>query len=123
MEKLDRFSGISIPMVEFKSVLVELIGKSAQISRKTYSLALNVVRQGGKVLRHYHRVTEEVYLFVGGNASMVVNNMDFKVEAGDIVCISPGDHHELRTINPEGVEFYAFSFPAYDQADFINEGD
>jgi mannose-6-phosphate isomerase-like protein (cupin superfamily) len=123
VEKFDRFLAVSIPMEESKSILVELIGKTAQIRRKNYSLALTVVRQCGKVSRHYHRSTDEVYLFVSGEASMAVNNMNFQVEAGDIVCISPGDHHELRAIGPEGVEFYAFSFPAYDQDDFITEGD
>ena len=44
---------------------------------------------------HNHEGQEEVYQFVSGKGTMVVDNMQFSVSPGDIVLIPDGDFHKV----------------------------
>ena len=59
------------------------------------SLAQATVPAGGDTIEHYHRATEEIYLFTGGRGTMRLGDEEFAVEAGDCVVIPPGVRHKL----------------------------
>lgn len=59
------------------------------------SLAEATVRPGSDTIEHYHRTTEEIYLFTGGSGRMRLGGDEFAVRAGDCVVIPPGARHKL----------------------------
>src|SRR5881394_2281030 len=50
---------------------------------------------GGATAEHYHRTSEEIYLFLSGMGTMRLDNEEAPVRAGDCVVIAPGAVHKL----------------------------
>ena len=59
------------------------------------SLAEATVPPGGRTIRHWHRTSEELYLFTAGEGVMVLGGETRPVRAGDCVVIPPGEVHGL----------------------------
>ena len=59
------------------------------------SLAEAIVPPGGATAAHFHRTSEELYLFTAGRGSMRLGEETFEVGAGDCVTIPPGVEHKL----------------------------
>src|SRR5436309_1013965 len=59
------------------------------------SLAQATVPRGGDTVEHYHRETEEIYLFTRGSGRMRLGDSEFDVREGDCVVIPPGQRHKL----------------------------
>jgi len=64
------------------------------------SLAEATVPPGLATQRHYHRASEELYLFTAGAGRMELGGEWRDVRAGDLVVIPPGTPHQLEC--PEG---------------------
>ena len=106
-----------------RSKLYEMVGQSAAIEYDHFSVAKTVLGTGGAVERHYHRRSDEIYLFVRGMGLMQVNQETFPVGPGDLVLIEPNDWHEVAAIGQESLEFYAITRPAYSADDYLTEED
>ena len=50
---------------------------------------------GAATEAHYHRTTEEIYLFTAGAGRMILAGEEAPVRAGDCVVIPPGAEHQL----------------------------
>ena len=59
------------------------------------SLAEATVPPGGATISHYHRRSEEIYLFTGGSGRMRLGADERTVRDGDCVVIAPGVPHKL----------------------------
>ena len=59
------------------------------------SLAEATVPPGGATAEHFHRTTEEIYLFTHGSGRMRLGDEEREVAAGDTVVIAPGVPHKL----------------------------
>jgi mannose-6-phosphate isomerase-like protein (cupin superfamily) len=59
------------------------------------SLAQASVPAGGDTIEHYHRASEEIYYFTGGDGRIRLGDEEFAVRAGDCVVIPPGVRHKL----------------------------
>ena len=59
------------------------------------SLAEATVPPGGETAEHFHRISEEIYLFVSGMGTMRLDGAEAPVRAGDCVVIAPGAVHKL----------------------------
>jgi mannose-6-phosphate isomerase-like protein (cupin superfamily) len=59
------------------------------------SLAEATVPPGGETAEHYHRTSEEIYLFLSGMGTMRLDDEEAHVRAGDCVVIAPGAVHKL----------------------------
>jgi mannose-6-phosphate isomerase-like protein (cupin superfamily) len=59
------------------------------------SLAEAVVPPGGTTIAHFHRRSEEIYLFTDGDGRMRLGEEERAVRAGDCVVIAPGTPHKL----------------------------
>src|SRR5215213_8639325 len=64
-------------------------------STDNQSLAEATVPPGGATAVHYHRRTEELYLFTAGSGRMRLGEETFDVKAGDCLTIPPGAEHQL----------------------------
>lgn len=66
-------------------------------------------------VRHYHRVTAEVYYILDGTGFMELNGETVAVGPGLVVTIDPGTRHRLWS--EAGVRTVVVGVPAFDPAD------
>jgi mannose-6-phosphate isomerase-like protein (cupin superfamily) len=83
------------------------------------SLAEATVPPGGETVEHYHRTTEEIYLFTGGAGRMRLGDEETDVRAGDTVVIRPGVRHKLWNAGPDPLVLLCCCAPPYRDADTV----
>jgi len=100
------------------SSIRELVGlPSGNASQQ--SVAEATVPPGGETVEHYHRTTEEVYLFVRGEGRMRLGDEEAEVRAGDTVVIPPGAKHKLWNGGPEPLVVLCCCAPPYRDEDTV----
>jgi mannose-6-phosphate isomerase-like protein (cupin superfamily) len=83
------------------------------------SLAEATVPPGGATAPHYHRRTEELYLFTAGRGRMKLGHETFDVGAGDCVTIPPGAEHQLWNDAEEPLVLLCCCSPPYSHDDTV----
>ena len=100
------------------SSIRELVGlPSGNASQQ--SVAEATVPPAGETVEHYHRTTEEVYLFVSGEGRMRLGDEEADVRAGDAVVIPPGMKHKLWNAGPEPLVLLCCCAPPYRDDDTV----
>ena len=91
-----------IPAVELRSLAAvePFTTKDGSTIRELHhtpaqSLAEATLEAGQATQRHYHALTEEIYLLTGGGGVLEVDGESRDVGAGDAMLIPPGAWHEL----------------------------
>lgn len=80
------------------------------------SLAEATLAPGQGTQRHYHGLSEEIYLILEGTGTMELAGETEQVSAGDAVPIPPGAWHEL-VAGPEGIRLLCCCAPPYSHDD------
>ncbi|MBA2294186.1 MAG: cupin domain-containing protein [Actinobacteria bacterium] len=80
------------------------------------SLAEATLEPGQGTQRHYHGVTEEIYLVTSGGGTLEVDGVSREVATGDAVLIPPGAWHEL-VAGPAGAQLLCMCVPPYSHED------
>ena len=83
------------------------------------SLAEATVPPGGETQAHFHRVTEEIYLFTAGSGRMQLGDEERPVRAGDTVVIPPGTPHKLWASSDGPLVLLCCCAPAYTHEDTV----
>jgi mannose-6-phosphate isomerase-like protein (cupin superfamily) len=83
------------------------------------SLAEATVPPSRDTIEHYHRTTEEIYLFTHGNGRMRLGDEEREVRAGDCVVIAPGVRHKLWNTGAEPLVLLCSCAPAYSHEDTV----
>jgi mannose-6-phosphate isomerase-like protein (cupin superfamily) len=83
------------------------------------SLAEATVPPGGATEAHFHRRTEELYLFTSGSGRMRLGDESFEVTAGDCVTIPPGAEHQLWNEGDEPLVLLCCCSPPYSHDDTV----
>ena len=100
------------------SSIRELVGlPSGNASQQ--SVAEATVPPDGETVEHYHRTTEEVYLFLSGAGRMRLGDEQADVRAGDTVVIPPGMKHKLWNAGPEPLVLLCCCAPPYRDEDTV----
>ena len=100
------------------SSIRELVGlPSGNASQQ--SVAEATVPPGGETVEHYHRETEEVYLFTSGDGRMRLGDEETEVRAGDTVVIPPGVKHKLWNPSSEPLVLLCCCAPPYRDEDTV----
>ena len=86
------------------------------------SLAEATVPAGGRTEEHYHRTSEEIYLFIAGEGRMRLGDEEHAVRAGDCVVIAPGTPHKLWADDFQALVLWCCCAPAYSHADTVLTG-
>lgn len=86
------------------------------------SLAEATVPPGGETVEHYHRTTEEIYVFLSGAGRMRLGEEEADVGAGDTVVIAPGVRHKLWNGGPQPLVLYCCCAPPYRDDDTVLTG-
>jgi mannose-6-phosphate isomerase-like protein (cupin superfamily) len=84
---------------------------------KSHSLAQITIAPGKSSLPHYHKVSDESYLILSGQAEMVVDEESFKLAPGEAVLIQPHEIHQISNPGPEALVFLAVCVPAWHPGD------
>lgn len=92
------------------STIREFIHSPAQ------SLAEATLTPGQSTQRHYHALSEEIYLITSGGGLMELDGERREVGEGDAILIPPGAWHELKA-GPDGVTLLCCCVPAYTHED------
>ena len=80
------------------------------------------VPPGGETAEHYHRISEEIFLFVSGMGTMRLDGEEAPVRAGDCVVIAPGAVHKLHNPGTEPLVLLCCCAPAYSHDDTVLTG-
>jgi len=80
------------------------------------SLAEASLEPGQATERHYHRLSEEIYLIVEGGGLMEVDGDKREVTAGDAILIPPGAWHAL-VARAHGARLLCCCAPPYSHDD------
>jgi len=80
------------------------------------SLAEGSLAPGQATERHYHRLSEEIYLLIEGGGRLEVDGEERDVQAGDAILIPPGAWHTL-VAGPGGARLLCCCVPAYSHDD------
>jgi mannose-6-phosphate isomerase-like protein (cupin superfamily) len=83
------------------------------------SLAEATVPPGSATIEHFHRISEEIYLFTKGMGRMRLGDQEGPVRAGDAVVIPPGTPHKLENTGPEPLVLLCCCAPAYSDEDTV----
>jgi mannose-6-phosphate isomerase-like protein (cupin superfamily) len=78
---------------------------------KNQSLAEAVLPAGAATERHYHRLSEEFYFLLEGDAVMEIDGESRAVASGDAILIPQGSWHQIST--KQGVRFLCCCAPPY----------
>jgi len=80
------------------------------------SLAEASLDPGQATQRHYHALTEEIYLLTAGGGVLEVDGESLEVTAGDAALIPPGAWHEFIA-GTEGARLLCMCAPPYSHDD------
>jgi mannose-6-phosphate isomerase-like protein (cupin superfamily) len=83
------------------------------------SLAEATVPAGGDTIEHFHRLSEEIYLFTNGRGRMRLGDDEFEVRAGDCVVIAPGVPHKLWADGDAPLVVLCCCAPPYSHEDTV----
>jgi mannose-6-phosphate isomerase-like protein (cupin superfamily) len=83
------------------------------------SLAEATVPAGGDTIEHFHRLSEEIYLFTNGRGRMRLGDDEFEVRAGDCVVIAPGVRHKLWADGDAPLVVLCCCAPPYSHEDTV----
>lgn len=83
------------------------------------SLAQATVPPGAGTEAHFHRSSEEIYLFTAGAGRMLLGDEEAAVRAGDCVVIAPGAVHQLVNDGPDPLVLLCCCSPPYSDADTV----
>ena len=83
------------------------------------SLAEATVAPGGETAEHFHRESEEIYLFTHGRGRMRLGEEECDVGAGDAVVIAPGVVHKLWNGGDEPLRLLCCCSPPYSDEDTV----
>ena len=100
------------------STVRELIGPPSDTAQ-SLSLAEATVAPGAETIEHFHRTSEEVYVFVSGSGRMRLGEEEADVRAGDRVAIAPGARHKLSNPGPEPLVLLCCCSPPYSDEDTV----
>jgi mannose-6-phosphate isomerase-like protein (cupin superfamily) len=100
------------------SEIRELLAHRNSSIRKQ-SLAEARLPPGASTTPHYHRVTEEIYYLLAGQAQMRIGDETRTVGPGDAIAIPPGSIHTITNTGRETLLFLCTCVPAYEHEDTI----
>jgi mannose-6-phosphate isomerase-like protein (cupin superfamily) len=99
--------------------LIREVAGPAWTAARNQSLAEATVPAGGQTAEHYHRQSEELYLFTAGEGRMRLGDEESDVRAGDCVVIAPGVPHKLWAGDREPLVLLCCCAPAYSHEDTV----
>jgi mannose-6-phosphate isomerase-like protein (cupin superfamily) len=86
---------------------------------KRQSLAEATITPGHSTLFHSHQGSEELYHLTAGKGLMTLGEEQFEVNAGDTICIPPGDPHQIQNTGEDDLRLLCCCAPPYSHSDTL----
>ena len=83
------------------------------------SLAEARLAVGAGTTAHYHKVTEEIYYILVGEARMQIGEEVRAVRPGDAIAIPPGEIHQITNTGDVELKFLCACAPCYEDEDTV----
>ena len=116
--RIEKLAGIEPFTTKDGSQIRELAGIPTGNS-VNQSLAEATVPPGGETEEHYHRESEEIYLFTAGRGRVRLADEEQEVGPDDAVVIPPGTRHKLWNIGSEPLKLLCCCSPPYTHEDTV----
>jgi mannose-6-phosphate isomerase-like protein (cupin superfamily) len=116
--RIDNLQGVE-PFITLDGSEIRELAGAAGGNAVNQSLAEATVAPGAETAEHYHRTTEEIYLFTHGAGRMRLGDEESAVGPGDAVVIAPGVPHKLWCTGPEPLRLLCCCAPGYSDADTV----
>ena len=100
------------------SEIREVVGR-VSLPAQNQSLAEATVPPGGQTQAHYHRTSEELYLFTEGMGRIRVGEEEREIAEGDTVVLPPGTEHKLWNTGDGPLRLLCCCAPAYSDDDTV----
>jgi len=107
------------PFTTLDGSTIREVAGPAMDSARNQSLAEASVPPGGATSEHYHRTSEEIYLFTSGAGRMRLGDDQREVRTGDSVVIPPGVRHKLWNTGEGELKLLCCCAPAYSHEDTV----
>lgn len=92
----------------------ELIGRTLPGKvDANHSLAHIEITPGGASLLHYHKTCQETFYILSGSAAMKIDGVEYPLEPGQAVHITPGQVHQITNTSEQPLSFLAVCVPAW----------
>jgi mannose-6-phosphate isomerase-like protein (cupin superfamily) len=103
--KTGKFKRMKDPTLPGKASTRVLTGQDNAVDLEGSFVVFPPIRYGKY---HYHKNRECIFVILKGKASMKIEDIDYPIEAGDIIFLSKGEKH--TTTNTSGKEFRFIEF-------------
>jgi mannose-6-phosphate isomerase-like protein (cupin superfamily) len=107
------------PFTTLDGSTIREVAGPASLPSENQSLAEATVDPGRETQAHFHRTSEELYLFTHGTGRMLLDGEERDVRPGDCVVIPPGQRHKLRNTGDEPLRLLCCCAPAYSDEDTV----
>jgi len=99
----------------------EMVGCSNEAGNTKYHNIVQVLMPAGHSGgSHYHKLAEETYYILKGEADIVIDGYSFKATPGMMVSILPGEVHDVINNTDGDFELLAISSPPFSPDDSID---
>ena len=107
--------------LEEDDTVYEMIGCSNKTGGTKYHNIVHVLMPAGcSGGSHYHKLAEETYYILKGEADIIIDGYSFKATPGMMVSILPGEVHDVINNTNSDFELLAVSAPAFSPEDSID---
>ena len=114
MEIRSREDATPFTTADGSTIRVLLDGEHATANQ---SLAEAELERGQATKRHYHALSEELYVLLEGAGEMEVDGERAAVRAGHAILIPPGARHQIRASEDGPLRFLCCCAPPYSHED------
>ncbi len=83
------------------------------------SLAEARLPPGASTTPHFHKITEEIYYILSGQARMQIGEEARDVQPGDAIAIPPGEMHTITNTGEDTLVFLCCCAPPYEHDDTV----
>jgi len=102
-------------------IIQEILGLAAS-QTKSHSLAKITIEPGKGSARHFHKESEESYLILSGKASIMIDDHQFSLSAGEAILIEANEVHQIANNTDQNLIFLAVCVPAWRPDDSFEVG-
>jgi mannose-6-phosphate isomerase-like protein (cupin superfamily) len=87
--------------------------------RRGVGFAAGFLEPNKKAVKHYHKVSDEIYYVVSGNGTIQLDKEEMDVKKGSLIYVPKGTLHGLNNPEDRDLKILCVSFPEYKEEDFL----
>jgi|ERR1700753_4512929 len=106
-------------LTNYGETIYELVGRTVAPNTARHSVAYVTIDAQKSSRRHLHRLTEESYYILAGEAFVEIGHETTTLRAGQIVLIPATKPHKVYNAGPDGLVMLVACAPAWEASDVV----